>query len=412
MPEYGKISISGYDYHLPPERIAQYPLPERDSSKLLISGPDGTTEDVFCNLHHHLHDHGTLVFNNTRVIRARILFRKETGTTIEIFCLEPVYPAAEISTAFHAGPGTEWKTLVGNLKRWKSDKISLHSTRDEIDVLLTAELREKYDDGTARVRFEWQPAGLSFGSVLEIIGNVPLPPYIRRKPVASDISRYQTIYATHEGSVAAPTAGLHFTGTVMQNLMKKDIRRVEVTLHVGAGTFRNVSADHVNEHRMHQEAIHVTTEAIEKLINQSETGTIAVGTTAARTLESLYWIGYQVYRNPRELPEALDQWVPYEQETRNFPPAADALEALLLALKKRNLSAYQGTTRLMIIPGYQFRILNGLITNFHIPRSTLLLLVAALIGDRWKSAYQYALDHHFRFLSYGDACLFYPDRVK
>lgn len=412
MPEFGNISISAYEYHLPAERIAQYPLPERDNSKLLVSGPDGITEDHFFNLHYYLPEHGNLVFNNTRVIRARILFRKETGTAIEIFCLEPVYPSAEISTAFHAGPGTEWKTLVGNIKRWKTGTISLRSSRDDTEVLLTAELREKYNDGTARVRFEWQPDGLSFGSMLDIIGNVPLPPYIRRKPVDSDIIRYQTIYATKEGSVAAPTAGLHFTDRVMQNLTKKEIRPVEVTLHVGAGTFRNVSTCNVSEHRMHQEAIHVTTEAIEKLINLTGRSTIAVGTTAARTLESLYWIGCQVYRNPLNLPETLEQWFPYEQENKDLPPAEDALEALLRALKERHLSAYQGTTRLMIIPGYQFRIMNGLITNFHIPGSTLLLLVAALIGDRWKSAYRYALDHDFRFLSYGDACLFYPDRLK
>lgn len=412
IPDFGKITISGYDYHLPPERIAQHPLPERDFSKLLISGRDGISEDLFFNLHHYLPEHSTLVFNNTRVVRARILCRKETGTTIEIFCLEPLYPSAEISTAFHAGPGTEWKTLVGNMKRWKSDKLTMQGIRKERTVILTAELREKFDDGTARVRFEWQPEELSFGSMLEIIGNVPLPPYIRRKPVASDVSRYQTIYATQEGSVAAPTAGLHFTGPVMQNLIKRGILPVEVTLHVGAGTFRNVSTDHVKDHRMHQETICVTADAIEKLLDGGNRKIIAVGTTAARTLESLYWIGNQVYHNPQTLPEKLDQWVPYEQQNQYLLPVTDALEALLGALKRRQLQAYQGRTQLMIIPGYQYRMLDGLITNFHIPKSTLLLLVAALIGERWKSAYQYALDHDFRFLSYGDACLFFPESAK
>ena len=407
MNDPAQIRIAEYDYALPESRIAQSPLSERDASKLLIYRDERISEDHFHNIGAHLPGNSILVFNNTRVIRARLIFHKSTGAPVEIFCLEPLAPAIELHSAFLQPSGTTWKCLIGNLKRWKEGSLEIMSDYQGAPCILTATRTNSFPDGSFGVKFDWNPPELTFGAVLESAGMVPLPPYIHRLPDVSDVSRYQTVFAREDGSVAAPTAGLHFTEPLLMELQNKEISSLNVTLHVGVGTFRPVNAELIGDHVMHYEKIIVAAEMIEYLLNNPDRPVFAVGTTSARTLESLYWLGYQLVLHPETEHPAVTQWMPYGDEFSGDIPLARSLEALLAYLRKRNLDQFSGETQLMIVPGYRYRILTGIITNFHMPQSTLLLLVAALIGPRWREIYDFALAGDYRFLSYGDACLLF-----
>lgn len=401
-----KIRIEDYRYELPDDRIAQFPLEQRDSSKLLIYREGKITDDTFTNLGHYLSADSALVFNDTRVIRARILFEKSTGSKIEIFCLEPVEPAREIQSAFNLPSGVVWTCLIGNLKRWKQGILEREITAGLQRVRLTAERIHDEEDGSFRVMFRWSPPEIPFSQVLEAAGQVPLPPYIHRNPEQSDSSRYQTIYARYDGSVAAPTAGLHFTDKLTSSLRNKGISLLKLTLHVGIGTFKPVTAPLISGHEMHQEHFIIPVETIRRLYHQYGSPIIAVGTTSARTLESLYWFGVRLYHEKELKDHHLSQWEPYSSRLEACDPPK-ALEAVLSYLEARKLGYFAGATSLIIVPGYQFRMIGGLITNFHIPGSTLLLLISALIGDDWTRVYNHALEHDYRFLSYGDSCLFF-----
>jgi len=391
-----------YYYKLPEERIAQYPLPERDLSKLLVYRDGGISTDIFRNASDYIPHGSLLVFNNTKVIRARLIFRKDSGARIEIFCLEPSDPA-DYSVSFSSRNRVEWKCLIGNLKRWKSGPLELDFKSDNRRFRLIAE-RISGDGDSSVIRFTWDNGDLTFGDIIESAGHIPLPPYINRDDEDSDTVTYQTIYSLVKGSVAAPTAGLHFTRKVFDELDKKDIERAYLTLHVGAGTFQPVKDGNLTEHKMHTEHFYVTAETIESLIKKSGK-IIAVGTTSVRTLESLYWIGCKL--GDGKVHETTDlftgQWDPYE--SNDGPDPSQALENILDYMSANGLKALHAPTRIIIVPGYRFRITNGIITNFHQPGSTLLLLVSAWVGEKWTDIYRYALDNGFRFLSYGDSSL-------
>jgi S-adenosylmethionine:tRNA ribosyltransferase-isomerase len=405
FPEH--LKIEDFNYLLPPERIAQYPLDKRDSSKLLIWKDGNIEETIFSSVDDYIPDCSMLVFNDTKVIRARLIFTKDTGATIEIFCLEPVLPTAEIQGAFHQTIECTWLCLVGNVKRWKEGILQKEILFQDQKYILDAEKKEDKGDGHFLIKFRWNPSSLTFSEILEFSGKVPLPPYIIRGDSALDTFRYQTIYAKHEGSVAAPTAGLHFTEQVMNRLERKNISFEKIALHVGVGTFRPVSTLTLSEHIMHSEKIIVSLSSIRNLIQHLKNPVVAIGTTSVRTLESLYWLGVKLLaRENKDLPE-IHQWDAYDKKYADQYPTQDALHAVENYLIQENLEVYSGRTQLMIVPGYKFRIVNAMITNFHMPQSTLLLLVAAFIGEDWKKVYQYALNKDFRFLSYGDTCLFF-----
>ncbi len=400
------IDIREFDYDLPPGAIAQFPLEQRDASKLVICRKNVIEEDVFLRMDEHLPEGSLVIFNNTRVIRARLIFTKNTGATIEIFCLEPVLPFSEVQSAFLEKETCTWNCLIGNVKRWKDG--SLHKKFHHHNILyeLTATLKGNHGEGCFLVEFRWTPSQTRFSEILEMAGKVPLPPYIERAPGDSDLVRYQTIYAEHEGSVAAPTAGLHFSEEVIRRLRKKNMDLQQVTLHVGLGTFRPVSAADIADHVMHEERIIVHHSVIEKLLQHHKKPLVAVGTTSVRTLESLYWAGVKLLTDKSPVSE-IGQWDPYEEKYEVNIPVSNALEAVLTEMRRTKQDEYQLATRLMIIPGYRFRLVDILITNFHQPQSTLLLLVAAFVGNNWKAVYEYAIRNQFRFLSYGDACLFF-----
>ncbi len=401
------IDIGEFDYDLPPGRIAQYPLEVRDRSKLLIAGDGNIREDRFRNLPAYLPDRSLLVYNKTRVIQARLQFRKESGALVEVFCLEPVEPTREIQQAFEQTSGVVWKCLVGNSRKWKEGALRHTFTLEGREVELVAVRRHRSVDNSL-VEFRWDPPSLSFSGILQAAGLMPLPPYMKRESEESDKNRYQTIYARTEGSVAAPTAGLHFTPDVFADLKEKQVRIEEVTLHVGAGTFKPVSSRNVADHAMHTEEIHISRSTVESLLSSMGGPITAVGTTTLRTLESLYWHGVKaVVDHRREARIDILQWDPYRPEYNIGIPPGVALERILEIMKEKNMESLSGQTRLMIVPGYRVQVPEILVTNFHMPQSTLLLLVSAFIGEAWKRAYQYALDHDFRFLSYGDACLFF-----
>ena len=403
MTDVKHISIEDYDYPLPDDRIAKYPLAERDASKLLVLKDDEIRESQFKHVGEYLPKDALLVFNETKVIRARLQFRKATGSRIEVFCLEP---ENDYQVAFAAVSPVRWKCLIGNAKRWKEGKLSVDLTVNGESVTLCAE-RLNQNDQYAEIEFSWMPDTLPFASVLEAAGEIPLPPYLHRDAEPSDRDRYQTVFARHDGSVAAPTAGLHFTQPLIAALHKQGFAFDEVTLHVGAGTFKPVSTETIGEHAMHSEAIVVRKSLIQNLINHIGKPVIPVGTTSTRTLESLYWIGMMLKEQGMELrPLHVEQWFPYE--SHEAFSAAEALQAIVDYLEKHDLTRLEASTALMIAPSYRMRVITGLITNFHQPKSTLLLLVSALIGERWKDCYRFALDHGFRFLSYGDSCLFLP----
>ncbi len=404
----GLISIDDFDYPLPDNRIAQFPLEIRHLSKLLVSRNGNVSEDTFLNLHDHLPEGSLMIFNETRVIHARLLFQKETGTHIEIFCLEPLWPSRDHQQAFQQRSAAEWQCLVGNSKRWKSGRIELFSEHNGEKVRLEAERIARISGGVSRIRFNWEPGHLSFAEVLEAAGKIPLPPYIHRNPVENDEFTYQTIYARQDGSVAAPTAGLHFSEDVFASLKKKQTELLKFTLHVGAGTFRPVTSENLAGHAMHAEQVYFPIESLEKLRNSLDRPVIAVGTTTTRLLESLYWHGVKVILGRSESAVMdLQQWDPYDELRDSSISREEALDAVISGCRQSGAGVVGGKTSLIIAPGYRFRYPDILVTNFHQPRSTLLLLIAAFLGDDWKKAYQYALDHEFRFLSYGDSCLFY-----
>jgi S-adenosylmethionine:tRNA ribosyltransferase-isomerase len=412
MSDPGNIRIQDYDYLLPAEQIAQFPLETRDASKLLVYKDGHISDERFSGIGQHLPENSLLVFNNTRVIRARLLFRKPTGGQIEIFCLEPLSPTAEIQEAFHQTTASTWKCLVGNMKRWKSETLMIECLADGIIHQLFAELKTDCKDGAFEISFHWSPPEKTFSEILELIGIIPLPPYINRTAVPSDNDRYQTVYAEHEGSVAAPTAGLHFTPARIEKLRSDGFETENVTLHVGMGTFRPVGVEQIRDHVMHHEKIVISRNTIHQLLLNLNRPVIAVGTTSARTLESLYWLGVSLIQDHSEKHPVVSQWIPYQQNPGSMITAGQSLQALINYLDERKLVEYSGETQLMIVPGYQYRIISGLITNFHFPKSTLLLLVAAMIGNDWRRVYAHALDNGYRFLSYGDSCLFFNARHK
>ncbi len=398
------VSIEHYNYPLPQERIAQYPLEKRDESKLLVYKNDPQTAH-FKSVADFLPEKSLLVFNNTKVVQARLNFQKESGAAIEIFCLEPHEPTREIQEAFLLKETSVWKCLVGNRKKWKSGILKMDFEFNGKKAQLTAERLSNVDESSF-IRFRWTPDQLTFSEVLEESGKVPLPPYMHRKAEEGDRERYQTIYAQHDGSVAAPTAGLHFTDTVFETLRKKSIDSDYVTLHVGAGTFKPVSSEKVSEHQMHTEQILVNRSLIEKLINKTEESLIAVGTTSIRTLESLFWLGAKMYYFPNQENYTLSQWEAYDLAKKPRLSRKEALNKILDYLDKKQENIFHSETQILIGPGYEFQIIDGMITNFHQPKSTLLLLISAYLGDAWKSIYDYALEKDYRFLSYGDSCLF------
>lgn len=395
------INTDDYDYDLPGDRIAQYPVKERDTSKLLIMKDSRISHDVFNRIDDYIPADSLLVFNNSRVIRARLLFGKETGAKIEILCLEPLLPE-EYESSFHSKGPVEWKCIVGNLKKWKKGPVRTTFLHNGNTYILEA-IKLEQDGETSRIKFEWDAPHLSFGEVTDLAGHVPLPPYISRTDEESDAGNYQTVYSSRKGSVAAPTAGLHFTQQVLQKLREKGIKSSEITLHVGAGTFQPMKTSNATEHEMHCEHFFVTADSIRKII-ENQGKIIAVGTTSVRTIESLYWLGIKVLKNiPPNKSFTLGQWEAYDLKSEI--PVKEALNALLKYIESNNLLTLHATTSIMIIPGYKFRLINGIVTNFHQPRSTLLLLISAFTGDKWKEIYRYALDNGFRFLSYGDSSL-------
>jgi len=397
------INISEYNYDLPEERIAQYPVKNRDMSKLLVYRNNTITDTLFTHIDDQIPSDHLMVFNNTKVVRARLNFQKDTGAAIEVFCIEPLKPA-DYESSFSSKGHVVWKCIVGNLKKWKKGKLIKKFHYDGKICHLSAEKLNQLND-TWEILFSWEPQNLTFASVLEATGHIPLPPYIKREDRKEDSDRYQTIYAQIRGSVAAPTAGLHFTEKVLEKIEKKGIKTAEVTLHVGAGTFQPIKTQEISEHEMHSEHFIIGRDPIERIL-ENLGKVIAVGTTSVRTLESLYWIGVNILNDEYgDMADTVGQWEPYNRES-NYS-AEKALEAIIKFMKRTGISNIEASTSIMIIPGYKFRIIDGIITNFHQPCSTLLLLVSALTGNSWKDIYKYALENDFKFLSYGDSSLLF-----
>ena len=403
MKNIQEIAIAEYDYPLPDERIAKYPLAERDTSKLLLYKGGDIREEKFANLPSFIPQGALMVFNNTRVIQARLRFRKETGAQIEVFCLEPEQPA-DYQLMFQETKECVWQCLVGNSSRWKSGLLSQVINIGGVDVTLSVE--RVSSAAVNLVRFFWD-GGFTFAELLEAAGELPIPPYLNRKTEENDKNTYQTVYSKVKGSVAAPTAGLHFTPAVLSALDAVGVQRGEVTLHVGAGTFKPVKSELIADHEMHEEYIEVQRSLLERIVAAGGAA-VAVGTTSVRTLESLYFLGEKVSENPaiEESELCVGQWEPYNRE--HTLSTVEALTALLQWLDAKGLDRVHSHTRIMIAPGYKFRIVKAIVTNFHQPKSTLLLLVSAFIGGNWRKVYDYALANGFRFLSYGDSSLLIP----
>ncbi len=409
------IHISDYDYPLPDERIAKFPLSQRDSSKLLLYKHGTLGEDIFSNLPSHLPEGALMVFNNTKVIQARIHFRKASGALIEVFLLEPVRPR-DYEQMFQSRQDCSWVCMVGNLKKWKEGALTRLIETPQGMIQVTASRRGEHATGQL-IDFSWsfvsdsssssQAATLSFAELIDIIGELPIPPYLHRDTQESDKTTYQTVYSKVKGSVAAPTAGLHFTEQVLCQLDSRGIDREEVTLHVGAGTFKPVKSEEIAGHEMHTEYVSVQRKTLERLL-QHDCKAIAVGTTTVRTLESLYYIGVILHENPEASAEHLhvSQWEPYETQPTLSPQ--EAILEILSYLDRHQLNTLHASTQIIIAPGYEFKIVRMLITNFHQPKSTLLLLVSAFLHGDWRRIYDYALDRDFRFLSYGDSSLLIP----
>lgn len=416
------IHISDYNYELPDERIAKFPMPERDHSKLLIYNKGEVGEDMFYNLPQHLPSKSLMVFNNTKVIQARLHFRKDTGALIEVFLLEPAEPA-DYEQMFQTRKKCSWLCLVGNLKKWKEGALTRELIVNGLQLIVKATRRGEH--GTSQwIDFEWSkvesqrtkdegPCSISFADIIDVMGELPIPPYLNRETQESDKTTYQTVYSKIKGSVAAPTAGLHFTEKVLADIDARGIEREELTLHVGAGTFRPVKSEEIEGHEMHTEYIAVRRHTLERLIAYDGQA-IAVGTTSVRTLESLYYMGLKVLANPDATEEELhvNQWEPYDGLKFKVDSlklkVRDVLQALLDWMDRRKLSVLHSSTQIIIAPGYDYKIVKMLITNFHQPQSTLLLLVSAFVKGDWHRIYDYALAHDFRFLSYGDSSLLIP----
>jgi len=398
-----ELRIEDYTYALPDERLARYPLAERDSSKLLVYDDGQIQDDTYRNIASHIPAGTIMVFNQAKVVHARILFRKETGGMIEVFCLAPHEQYADVPTAMQQKGSVLWDCLVGGASKWKPG-MTLQLVHDDPSFVLSATMEERRH-GSYILRLSWSEESLTFAEVLHHVGKVPLPPYLGRNAEASDDSTYQTVYAKDEGSVAAPTAGLHFTDNVLNSLEEKGIEKAFVTLHVGAGTFVPVKAEKMEGHEMHAEWIEVTRDMVALLAGAGDRPVVAVGTTSLRTIESLYWIGNKLLNG--ETPDfagiAVQQWDPYE--TPRQYSTADGLNALLGYMDTHNMQRLVTRTQILVAPGYTFRIICGLVTNFHQPQSTLLLLVSALVGDDWRKIYDHALNNNYRFLSYGDGSL-------
>lgn len=409
-----KISILDFTYDLPASKIASYPLEERDASKLLVVEKGQISETTYANLDQVLPSGTLLVHNDTKVVAARLFFTKENGSVIEIFCLEPAGIYKDITTAMLTKKEVLWGCLIGGAKKWKEGPLHIkYGNNHTLTATKHTTLADSY-----LIKFEWDNEAQSFAEVLEAAGNIPLPPYFNRAVEANDKERYQTVYAVAEGSVAAPTAGLHFTPRLFEKLIAKNITKAFVTLHVGAGTFKPVKAARMEEHEMHAEFIDVQKSFIDMLRDQflaGEQKVIAVGTTSLRTLESLYWMGAKIIAANNSANLTIEnmsvvQWDPYELMPQNeLPSTAAALGALSNWMEQTNLSRLIAKTQIIIAPGYRFKIIEGLITNFHQPQSTLLLLVAGITNGQWKPMYDYALENDFRFLSYGDGCLIWLD---
>jgi S-adenosylmethionine:tRNA ribosyltransferase-isomerase len=405
-----KFQIKNFTYDLPENRIAKYPLDERDLSKLLVYNNGKISEDIYRNLDKYIFEKSIFVFNNTKVIQARLHFSNSTGGKIEIFCLEPSEENHEPSTAMMKKTCVEWKCLIGRFDRWKEKTVSIKTK----DFSLDAEIIKR-NGNVFTIKFSWQPNSFSFAEILEQFGEMPIPPYLKRESEEIDVSRYQTVYATQQGSVAAPTAGLHFTKQIFEKLKSKNAIVDYVTLHVGAGTFIPVKSETLEGHDMHSEWIEVEKETIVKIVEQisdeqTNKNVVAVGTTSLRTIESLYWMGVKANQNLSASIDELEvkQWDAYELQ--QSLTASDSLNCLLVWLKKNKIEKLICKTQLLIVPSYKLRIANALITNFHQPSSTLLLLVAAVVGDDWKMIYDYALENDFRFLSYGDGSLLFDNK--
>lgn len=407
-----QLSIKDFTYDLPPDKIALYPLQHRDQSRLLIWNGGKISEDIYQNIDERLPENSLLVFNNTKVIPARILFKKDTGGIIEIFCLEPFVQKGfdednmDYSGVMSKTSCVKWKCMIGGASKWKKGNLAKKINIKNEEVILTASLKEKLPDAYI-AEFSWQPSRYSFSEIIEVAGEIPLPPYIKREVEESDKERYQTIYAEYKGSVAAPTAGLHFTPKVFASLEKKNIKKEFVTLHVGAGTFKPVKSVTMQHHEMHAEWMDVTVSTIENILKNLNENIVAVGTTSLRTIESLYWMGAKYYLNNACTINDLeiDQWEVYEEPLSvQKIEATVAITSLLQWMKKNDQQRLFIKTQILIAPGYHFKIANAVVTNFHQPQSTLLLLVAAITPE-WKKIYEYALEKGFRFLSYGDGCL-------
>ncbi len=400
------IDIQDYDYSLAEDRIAKYPLPQRDESKLLV-WTDGVIQDLsFSDIPDLVNNDALVVYNDTKVIYSRLFFKKETGSIIEIFCLEPHSPS-EINSAFSACGRAEWKVMIGNNRRWKTGDLSKKEIIESREVELKVRKKERVGRDWI-VEFEWND-DLSFAEILSNMGIIPLPPYLNREADQSDNTDYQTVYAESQGSVAAPTAGLHFTDSILSRLRSKGIGLSPITLHVGAGTFKPVSTDSIQEHGMHNEKILIGRNLVESLLVAKHI--LSVGTTTTRTLESLYWYGVEILEGRQKENEIkISQWQPY-QNPCNYT-RQESIKAILDYMDNAGLDHIYGETQLIIVPSYKFRMIDTLLTNFHQPKSTLLLLVSALIGKEWKKVYTHALDNEYRFLSYGDACLFRPGHIE
>lgn len=405
MEETKHIRISDYDYPLPDERIAKFPLPERDSSKLLVYRHGEVSEDRFTSLPQYLKPGMLMVFNNTKVIQARLHFRKETGALIEVFCLEP-YSPADYAQNFQQTETCSWLCMIGNLKKWKEGVLRKEMTVNGRDLVLCAERGEAVGTSHA-VRFSWNDSTVTFSDILECMGELPIPPYLNRETQESDKKTYQTVYSKIKGSVAAPTAGLHFTERVLSALDNAGIEREELTLHVGAGTFKPVKSEEIEGHDMHTEYISVRRSTIEKLIAHNGEA-VAVGTTSVRTLESLYYIGLKLEKDMDLSEEGLhvNQWEPYEEASGLS--TVRALQNIVDWLDRHGIETLHTSTQIIIAPGYKYHIVKAMVTNFHQPKSTLLLLVSAFVNGDWHRIYDYALSHDFRFLSYGDSSLLIP----
>lgn len=398
------IRIEDYNYGLPDERIAKFPLERRDESKLLCFNKGEISSTIFKKVAENLPTDSLLVSNNTKVIRARIAFHKPTGAAIEVFCLEPFIPS-DYNMAFAENQSCQWYCMVGKLKKWKQGELQKEVIVDGVPVNLIVE-RIRTVETSHIIKFSWNNPNVNFGQILESVGNIPIPPYLNRKSEESDNNRYQTIYSKHKGSVAAPTAGLHFTEAVFESLQDRQIKRHEVTLHVGAGTFKPVQSEQIGDHAMHNEQFIITEQTIAGLLPYLGKIT-AVGTTSVRTLESLYWLGVKALENQLNTETfELKQWDAYELPKHYG--VNESLNKLQEIIKGLNQSYVTANTSIMIVPGYSFKLVNQLLTNFHQPQSTLLLLIGAFIGEDWKKVYNYAFEHNYRFLSYGDSCLLKP----